>query len=111
MVRSGDWLHSKSHFKAQEVQSDDFAQIGEVRVKWMVVPCKPITVLAQQITDEGQATFRAYNPKAIADVDNSSSTEASCPIHCLCCFLVEKLFKGVFQETVNYCRFGMSDAD
>jgi hypothetical protein len=45
------------------------------------------------------------------DEDNSSSTEATCPIHCLCCFLVEKLFKAVFQETINYCRFGMMDAD
>ena len=76
-----------------------------MRIKWHYAPCDTVNVIAQQMENSvGVNTFRQWNPDR-EDVaygeDNGSSTEASCPITCICCFLVEKIFKAVFQETVD----------
>jgi hypothetical protein len=43
--------------------------------------------------------------------NNDSNTDASCPITCLCCFVVEKLFKVLAMEVMNYCRPGQQSLD
>lgn len=52
----------------------------------------------------GAITFRQWNPNR-EDVawgeDNGSSTDAACPMTCFCCFIVEKIFKAVFQEVID----------
>lgn len=39
--------------------------------------------------------------------DNGSPDDASCPITCFCCWAIEKCFKSVFQETLNFIEVGM----
>lgn len=52
----------------------------------------------------GNYTFRQWNPEKEQvgfGEDNGSSTEASCPVTCICCWAVEKVFKTIFQETID----------
>jgi hypothetical protein len=53
-------------------------------------------------------TFRQWNPEkenvAWAE-DNGSSTDASCPVCCICCWGVEKIFKSVFQEVIDVIEY------
>ena len=62
------------------------------------------------MTDEqGRFTFRQWNPDK-EDVqwgdNNDSNTDASCPVTCFCCFIVEKCFKVISMEVMNYCQSG-----
>ena len=59
-------------------------------------------------------TLRQWNPKQIKvafDQDNGSSVEASCPMTLICCYVVEKLFKVMAQETINEVRVGLKSTD
>ena len=59
--------------------------------------------------DNKEFTFRQWNPekKEVSwGEPNGSSTETSCPMYCITCYLVEWLFKTVSQETIDYCRHG-----
>ena len=81
-----------------------------MRIKWEYAPCDTVNVVAQQMENSlGVNTFRQWNPER-EDVaygeDNGSSTETSCPVTCICCFLVEKIFKAVFQETIDVLIIG-----
>lgn len=92
-IKSGE-----QYFTSQLLERVD--RTGDIRISWMKVPCEEITVIAQQIqNDDGIYTMRQWNPTKV-DVaygdNNDSSTDASCPITCICCFVVEKLFKSVF---------------
>ena len=97
---------------AAETKED---QIGDIKIHWEYLPCAPITIMAQQMEDDkSQVSFRQWNPEkrdALWTEDNGSSTRTTCPIACICCFIIEKLFKVAFQETVDYIEFGEKEAD
>lgn len=61
--------------------------------------------MAQQVRDKetDKYTFRPWNPNDIdaAVGQEEDVTEASCPIVCFCCFIVEKCFKSLFAEHVD----------
>jgi len=69
-------------------------------VKWEVVECCTVTVMAQQMQDDkDEYTFRQWNPEkthAAWGEDNSSPVDRSCPMFCVCCVAVEFIFKAVF---------------
>ena len=77
-------------------------QVGDMRIKFEYVPCSHISVVSQQMQNPEKSmrfTFRQWNPKnefAEWGEDNGSDTDATCPVFCLCCFLVEKFFKMGF---------------
>jgi len=58
--------------------------------------------------------MRQWNPSKL-EVDfgesNNSDVSVFCPIQCICCFLVEGIFKTVFQETIDHCESGKKSAD
>ena len=89
--------------------------IGDIQIHWEYLPCDPITIMAQQMEDDkSQVSFRQWNPEkreALWSEDNGSSSRTSCPVACICCFIIEKLFKVAFQETVDYIEFGEKEAD
>lgn len=81
-----------------------------MRIKWEYAPCDHVDILAQQMENSvGVYSFRQWNPEK-ADVawgeDNGSSTDAACPVTCVCCWAVEKVFKSVFQETIDVMIIG-----
>jgi len=48
---------------------------------------------------DGPVSFRQWNPEKPTvewGEDNGSSTDTSCPVICICCWGVEKIFKSVF---------------
>lgn len=65
--------------------------------------------MAQQVRskESDKFTFRPWNPLDVkAEVgDEEDVTEASCPIVCICCFIVEKCFKSMFKEHVDEIRY------
>lgn len=82
--------------------------VGDMRIKYTFVPCCDVTVVAQQMENPNKSVspyiFRPWNPEkthAEWGEDTGSSTDATCPATCLPCFIVEKCFKAVFQETVD----------
>lgn len=92
--------------------------VGDMRIKYTFTPCCDVTVVAQQMEQPDKTvsayTFRQWNPEnthAELGEDNGSSTDASCPPSCICCFIVEKCFKAVFQETVDEIHVGQMSAD
>ena len=77
--------------------------VGDMRIKYLYVPCSEATVVAQQMENPNKDlslyTFRQWNREnthAEQGEDNGSSTDATCPVTCFCCFLVEKCFKAIF---------------
>jgi hypothetical protein len=86
------------------------AQVGDTRVKWSYIPNQQVTVVAQQMqNDQGAYTFRQWNPdktEVAWGENNDSNTDATCPVTCICCWIVEKLFKTLAMEVMNYCRSG-----
>jgi len=81
------------------------SQVGDMRIMWEYAPCAWTNVVAQQMENSvGVSTFRQWNPNK-EDVawgeENGSSTDTSCPLFCTCCWIVEKIFKAVFQETID----------
>jgi len=60
-----------------------------------------LTVVSQQIENEGKFAFRKWNPEKLKDEDNNPDLSVSCPVACICCFLVEGLFKIAFEETID----------
>ena len=91
-------------------ERDEFSCIGQIRIKWEYVPCENVSLIAQQVQNlEGVQTFRPYNPERVHvpfGEDNGSPEDATCPITCLCCWIIEKCFKSVFQESVNFIEVG-----
>lgn len=89
--------------------------IGDIKISWKYVPCEAITIMAQQMENDSQElTFRQWNPSkpnVPFGEDNGSSTDATCPVTCICCFLIEKCFKAVFQEVIDYCSYGTKSAE
>lgn len=82
--------------------------VGDMRIKYTYVPCSDATIIAQQMENPNKSVspyiFRQWNPEnthAAWGEDNGSSTDATCPVSCICCFVVEKCFKAAFQETVD----------
>ena len=81
-----------------------------MKIKWTFVQNQDISVLAQQIeTKQGTVTFRPWNPKYIED-DHVPEPEVSCPVFCICCFLVECCFKNAFKEHIDDLDLGLKDA-
>ena len=77
--------------------------VGDMRIKYSFVPCGPATVVAQQMENPNKHItpyiFRQWTPEnthAMWGEDNGSSTDASCPTTCICCWIVEKCFKSLF---------------
>lgn len=63
---------------------------------------------------QGVFTFRQWNPdkeQAAWGENNDSNTDATCPVTCFCCWVVEKLFKTLSMEVMNYCRSGQQSLD
>lgn len=53
-------------------------------------------------------TFRQWNPKketAAWGENNDGDTDASCPVVCICCWLVEMAFKTVCQEVIDVLEY------
>ena len=64
--------------------------------------------------EKGEFTFRKWNyrrPNVEYGENNDDEIEASCPISCFCCFLVESYFKLSFPETVNVVKDGTMTPD
>lgn len=85
-------------------------QIGDIRVKWEIVPNLKVNILAQQITDKNQFTFRPWNPSDKFAESGEGSTQdhdsqSSCPVACIFCFCVEKCFKTIFREEIDVIRY------
>ena len=82
-----------------------------MRIHWQIVNCSQINVVAQQIENtnkDGAVTFRQWNPEkenVAWGEDNDGDTDATCPITCICCWAVEKIFKSVFQEVVDVLEY------
>ena len=68
--------------------------------------CGAATIIGQQIqNDEGQTTFRKWNPEKIrvpygqsTDADNSSTSCLAC---CYICWCIDKCFSTVLEEVVD----------
>lgn len=105
----GEYVYARlAHHDEQDLNT---AELGDIRVKWQMVVCSDVTFISQQMQNgEGEFTFRNWNPDK-EDVPWGESTaqdvDVSCPGYCLPCFIVECLFKAVFQETIDYVRGGL----
>jgi len=113
-VGTDGYFRSRQAEKGGQVDQFSAPQIGDIRIKWEVVHCNPITIVAQQMeNEENELTFRPFYPKSPnAKLGEEDYTEeAACPVQCICCWGVEKCFKAVFTETIDYCRFGTNTAD
>lgn len=105
--REGDYLHLKNNNTDNFMGLTEMSgpQIGEIRIRWRYVHCRPVSVIAQQIENEkGEFTFRKWNhrrPTVAFGESNDEEIEASCPIACFCCFIVEYFFKLAFPETID----------
>ena len=101
-------------FKANLVQSVN--DVGDIRVSWETAGCTDLTVVAQQIENEkGEFTMRQWNPAkpnvGWNEENDDTSVETSCPMMCVCCFFIEKLFKGAFPEILDYCEEGSKTSE
>jgi len=81
-----------------------------MRIEWSIVMNTDISVLAQQWESEkGTPSFRPWNPNYIND-EHVPTPDVSCPMYCICCFIVECCFKNVFREHVDELRTGLYSA-
>lgn len=77
-------------------------EIGDMRIRWEVVRCCEVTVIAQQIQGENETyTLRPWNPLKEKESNNDPDVSVSCPITCICCYIVESLFKHLSCEVID----------
>lgn len=84
------------------------AHIGQFRVSFEYDTCGPATIIAQQVqNEEGQVTFRKWNPEKVK-VSYGQSTDADSGATqgnlacCYICVLVDCCCSAVFEEVVDH---------
>ena len=94
-----EWLYSKKSDTL--LKTTEGPEIGDMRIRWEIVRCCEVTVIAQQIKTEDNYTLRPWNPLKEKDTNNDPDVSVSCPITCICCYIVESLFKHISLEMID----------
>eukprot|EP00347_Sterkiella_histriomuscorum_P006683 403351833 len=88
-------------------KNNGVTDIGDVKVTFSYIPCGPTTIVAQQICDKDNFTFRQWNPKKVAlpiTQNNYPDQEVVC-LMCACCpcaTIVDQMFQSMFKETIEF---------
>lgn len=92
---------------ASQQNFDDAPHVGQYRVTFEYDTCGPVTIIAQQVmNEEGQNTFRKWNPEKIRvpygqSTDADSGASYGNPLCCYICMCVDCMCSAAFEEVVD----------